>query len=116
MSKTTAKIIKKHAILAGHWLRPHVSAWLRKLSIKVLVLNAILVAMCMPHGDTYHTRSSTRNAGASVQRAFVARQAQPGRLPRPVARNVQAAIGIKIGIERYPLFITNLRLYDSYKE
>jgi hypothetical protein len=67
---------------------------LQKLSIKVQVLNANLVAMCMPYGDVYHTRSATRNAGASVLRAVVVRQAQMGSHPRPVVRNVQAVIGI----------------------
>jgi hypothetical protein len=97
MSKTTANIIKKHAVLAGrrmgsdpmfpHW------RWLQKLSIKVQVLNAKLVAMCMPCGDAYHTRSATRNAGASVPRAVVVRQAQLGSHPWPVVRNVRAVIG-----------------------
>jgi hypothetical protein len=67
--------------------------WLQKLSIKVQVINGNLVAMCMPYGDAYHTRSSTRNAGASVQRAVGVRQAQMGRHPRPVVRNEQALIG-----------------------
>jgi hypothetical protein len=43
--------------------------------------------------DAYHTRSVTRNAGASVQRAVVVWQAQMGSYPRPVVRNVQAVIG-----------------------
>jgi hypothetical protein len=64
-----------------------------QLGIKVQVLNANLVAMCMPYGDAYHTRSATRNAGASVQRAVVVQQAQMGSHPRPVVRNVQAVIG-----------------------
>jgi hypothetical protein len=89
--------------------------WLQKLSIKVQVLNANLVAMCMPYGDPYHTRSATRNAGASVQRAVVVQQAQMVSHPRPVVRKVQAVIGT-FSIDRYPLFKTNLRLYDSYKE
>jgi hypothetical protein len=95
--KTTAKIIKKHAMLAGHrmgsdpmFLRRR---WLQKLSIKVQVLNANLVAMCMPYGDAYHTRSAPRNAGALVQHAVVVRQVQMRNHPRPVARNVQTAIG-----------------------
>jgi hypothetical protein len=97
MFKTTANIIKKHAMLAGrrmgsdpmflHW------RWLQKLSINVQVLNAKLVAMCMPYGDAYHTRSATRNAGASLQRAVVVQQAQMGSHPRPVVRNVRAVIG-----------------------
>jgi hypothetical protein len=62
-------------------------------SIKVQVLNANLVAMCMPYGDAYHTRSVTRNAGASVQRAVAVWHAQMGSHPRPVVRNVQAVIG-----------------------
>jgi hypothetical protein len=66
----------------------------QKLSNKVQVLNANLVAMCMPYDDAYHTRSAMRNAGASVQRADVVRQAQKGSQPRPVVRNVQAVIGI----------------------
>jgi hypothetical protein len=66
---------------------------LQKLSIKVQVLNTNLVAMCMPYGDAYHTRSATRNAGASVQGAVVVQQAQMGSHPRPVVRKVQAAIG-----------------------
>jgi hypothetical protein len=96
MSKTTANIIKKHAMLAGHRLGSDPMflhrRWLQKLSIKVQVLNANLVAMCMPYGDAYHTRSATRNAGASVQRAVVMQQAQMGGHPRPVVRNVQAVI------------------------
>jgi hypothetical protein len=96
-SMTTAKIIKKHAMLVGHRkgsdpMFLHRS-WLQKLSIKVQVLNAILVPMCMPYSHTYHTRSVMRNAGASVQRAVVVRQAQMGSHPRPVVRNVQAVIG-----------------------
>jgi hypothetical protein len=67
--------------------------WLQKLSIKVQVLNANLVAMCMPYGDGDHTRSATRNAGASVLRAVVVQQAQMGNHPRPVVGNVQGAIG-----------------------
>jgi hypothetical protein len=66
--------------------------WLQKLSIKVQVLYANLVAMCMPYGDAYHTRSATRDAGTSVQRAVVVRQAQMGSHPRPLVRNVQAVI------------------------
>jgi hypothetical protein len=97
MSKTTANIIKKHAMLAGHrmgsdpmFLRRRC---LQKLSIKVQVLNANLVAICVPYGNAYHTRSATRNAGASFQRAVVVQQAQMGSHPRPVVRNVQAVIG-----------------------
>jgi hypothetical protein len=97
MSKTTANIIKKHAMLAGHRMGSDPvflhRRWLQKLSIKVQVLNANLGAMCMPYGDAYHTRSVTRNAGASVQRAVVLWQAQIGRHPRPVVRSVQAVIG-----------------------
>jgi hypothetical protein len=51
VSKTTAKIIKKHAMLAGHRMGSDPMflhrLWLQKLSIKVQVLNANLVAMCM---------------------------------------------------------------------
>jgi hypothetical protein len=65
--------------------------WLQKLSIKVQVLNANLVAM--PYGDACHTRSAKPNAGASVQRAVVVQQAQMGNHRRPVVRNVQAVIG-----------------------
>jgi hypothetical protein len=97
MSKTTANIIKKHAMLAGHRMGSGPMflhrRWLQKLSIKVQVLNANLVAMCMPYGSAYHTRSATRNAGASVQRAVVVRQARMGSHPRPVVLNVQAVIG-----------------------
>jgi hypothetical protein len=53
-------------------LRPHVSA--QEVVFKVQVLNANLVAMCMPSCDAYHTRSVTRNAGASVHRAVEVRQ------------------------------------------
>jgi hypothetical protein len=71
MSKTTANIIKKHAMLAGHRMGSDpmflYRRWLQKLSIKVQVLNTNLVAMCMPYG-AYHTRSVTRNEDASVQR------------------------------------------------
>jgi hypothetical protein len=97
MSQTTANIIKKHAMLSGHRMGSDRMflhrRWLQKRSIKVQVLNANLVAMCMPYGDAYHTRSATRNAGASVQRAVVGRQAHMGSHPRPVVRNVQAVIG-----------------------
>jgi hypothetical protein len=97
MSNTTANIIKRHAMLAGHRMGSDPMflhrRWLQKLSIKVQVLNANLVAKCMPYGDAYHTRSVTRNAGASVQRAVVVWQAQMGGDPRPVVRNVQAVIG-----------------------
>jgi hypothetical protein len=64
MSKTTANVIKKHAMLAGRRMGsdPMVlhRRWLRKLSFKDQVLNANQVAMCMPYGDAYHTRSVTR--------------------------------------------------------
>jgi hypothetical protein len=83
MSKTTTNIIKKHAMLAGHRMGSDPMFLhrrrLQKLSIKAQVLNANnLVAMCMPYDDAYNTRSATRNAGASVQRAVVVRQAQMG--------------------------------------
>jgi hypothetical protein len=97
MSKTTAKFIKNHAMLAGHRMGsdPMVlhRRWLQELSIKVELINANPIAMCMPYGDAYHTRSVTRNAGALVQRAVVVRQTQMGSRPRPVARNVQAVMG-----------------------
>jgi hypothetical protein len=97
MSKTTANIIKKHAKLAGHRMGSDPTflhrRCLQKLGLKVQVLNANLVAMCMPYGDAYHTRSATRNAGASVRRVVVVRQAQMGSHPQPVIRNVQAVIG-----------------------
>jgi hypothetical protein len=97
MSKTTANIIKKHAMLAGHRTGSDPMflhrRWLQKLSIKVQVLNANLLAICTPSGDAYHTRSATRNAGASVQRCVVVWQAQMGSHPRLVVRNVQAVIG-----------------------
>jgi hypothetical protein len=52
MSKTTAEIIKKHAMLTGHRMGSDRTflhrRWLQKLSIKIQVLNANLVAMCMP--------------------------------------------------------------------
>jgi hypothetical protein len=70
MSKTTANIIKKHAMLVGHRMGSDpmfLYRWLQKLSIKVQVLNTNLVAMCMPYG-AYHAMSVTRNADASVQR------------------------------------------------
>jgi hypothetical protein len=97
MSKTTTKIIKKHAMLAGHRMGTDPMflhrSWLQKLGIKVQVLNANLLAMCMPYGDAYHTGSAARNAGALVQHAVVVRQVQMGSHPRPVARSVQAVIG-----------------------
>jgi hypothetical protein len=96
-SKTTANIIKKYTMLAGHRMGSNPKflhrRWLQKPSIKVQVLNANLVAMCMPCCEAYHTRSATRNAGASVQHAVVVRQVQMGSHPRPVVRNVQAVIG-----------------------
>jgi hypothetical protein len=60
------------------------------------VLNANLVAMCVPYGDAYHTRSATRNAGVSVQGAVLVRLVQIGSHPRAVARNVQGVIGTEI--------------------
>jgi hypothetical protein len=99
MSKTTANIIKKHMRcwrvyrMGSDPMFLH-RRWLQKLSIRGQVLNANLVAMCMPYADAYHTRSATRNAGASVQRNVVVRHAQMGSHPRPVVRNVQAVIGI----------------------
>jgi hypothetical protein len=55
MSKTTANIIQKHAMLAGHRMGSDPMflsrRWLQKLSIEIQVLNANLVAMCMPYGD-----------------------------------------------------------------
>jgi hypothetical protein len=97
MSETTANIIKKHAMLASHRMGSDPMflhrRWLQKLSIKVQVLNANLVAMCMPYGDAYHTRLVTRNAGASVQRAVVVWQGHMGSHPQPVVRNVPAVIG-----------------------
>jgi hypothetical protein len=97
MSKATANIITKHAMLAGHRMSSDPMflhrRWLQKMSIKVQVLNTNLVAISMPYGDAYLTRSATRNAGASVQCAVVVRQAQMGSHPRPVVRNVQAVIG-----------------------
>jgi hypothetical protein len=92
-----ANIIEKHAMLAGHRMGSDPtflhSRWLQKLSIKVQVLNANPVAMCMPYGDAHHMRSATRNAGASVQRAVRVRQAQMGSHSRPVVRNLEAVIG-----------------------
>jgi hypothetical protein len=86
--KTTAKVIKKHSMLVGHRMGSDPMflhrRWSQKLSIKVQVLNANLVAMCMPYGDANHTRSAPRNAGASVQRAVAVRQARMGSHPRPV--------------------------------
>jgi hypothetical protein len=96
MSKTTANIIKKHAMLASHRMGSDpffCTGVVAETSIKNQVLNANLVAMCMPYGDAYHTRSVTRNAGASVQRAVAVWHAQMGSHPRPVVRNVQAVIG-----------------------
>jgi hypothetical protein len=52
MSKTTANIIKKHAMLAGHRMGSDPMflhrRWLQKLSIKIQELNANQVAMCRP--------------------------------------------------------------------
>jgi hypothetical protein len=82
MSKTTAKIIRKHAMLAGHRTGTDTMflhrRWLPKRSVKVQVLTANLAAMCLPFGDAYHTRSATRNADAWVQRAVELRQVQTG--------------------------------------
>jgi hypothetical protein len=122
MSETTTKIIGKHVMLAGHRMGSDPMflhrRWLQKLSIKVQVLNANLVATCMPYGDAYYTRSATRNAGARVQHAVVVRQVRMGSHPRLVDRSVQAVIdtSVKFSIERYSLFITNLRRYDRYTE
>jgi hypothetical protein len=95
--RINTKLIKKHSMLAGHRMSSDAMflhrRWLQKLSINVQVLNANLVAMCMPYGDAYHTRSAPPNAGALVQHAVVVRQVQMGSRPRPVARNVQVVIG-----------------------
>jgi hypothetical protein len=97
VSKTTAKIIEKHAMLVDHRTGSDPMflhrRWLQKWSIKVQVLNANLVAICKSYVDAYHTRSGTRNAGASVRRAVVLRQSQMGSHTRPVVRNMQAVIG-----------------------
>jgi hypothetical protein len=57
MSKTTANIIKKHAMLAGHRMGSDPMflhrRWFQNLSIKVQVLNTNLVETCMPYGDAY---------------------------------------------------------------
>jgi hypothetical protein len=99
MSKTTAKIIKEHAMLAGHRAGSDpmflYRRWLQKRNIKVQVLNANPAAICMPYGDEYHTRSATRNAGDSVLRAVMVRQSQMGSHQWPVSRNAQAVIGAK---------------------
>jgi hypothetical protein len=58
--------------------------WRQKLGIKVQVLHANLVAMCM-YGDAYHMMSAPRNAGELVQHPVVVRQVQMGSHPRPVA-------------------------------
>jgi hypothetical protein len=97
MSKTTDKIIRSNAMLAGHRMGSDPMflhrSWLQKLSIKVQVLNENLVAMCIPYGEAYHTRSAARNAGALVQHAVAVRQVQMGSHPRPVARSIQGVIG-----------------------
>jgi hypothetical protein len=54
------------------------------MSMKVQVLNANLVAMCMPHGEECHTSSAKRSAGASVLRYVVVRQPHMGSHPRSV--------------------------------
>jgi hypothetical protein len=103
MSKTTAQVIMKHAMLAGHRTGSDPMflhrKWLQKLSIKVQVLNANLVAMCMLCGDAYHVRSATQSAGASGQRAVVVRPPQMGRHPQSVIRNVQAVICTSISYQ-----------------
>jgi hypothetical protein len=76
--------------------------WLQKLSIKVQVLDANLVAMCMPYGDAYRTR----NAGASVPCAVLVRLVHMGSHPWSVARHVLAVIGTY----QRTVFITNLTL------
>jgi hypothetical protein len=57
MSKTTAKVSKKHSVLVGHKIGSDPmflqDRWLQKLSIK---FNANLVAMGGPCGAAYHTR------------------------------------------------------------
>jgi hypothetical protein len=55
--------------------------WQQKLSVMVQVLDANVLAMCMPFGDTYHTRPATSNASASVHRAVAARLSQMGSDP-----------------------------------
>jgi hypothetical protein len=97
VSKTTAKIIKNHAILAGHrtgsasmFLHRR---WLQKLRIKVQELNANLISIYVPYIDAYNTRSATRKAGASVQRAVELWLSQIGIHPLSAVRNVPAVIG-----------------------
>jgi hypothetical protein len=55
MSNSTAKIIKKQAMLAGRRTGSDPMflhrRWLQKLSIKFQVLNANVVVICMPYGD-----------------------------------------------------------------
>jgi hypothetical protein len=93
MSNPIANFIKMDAMLADQRMGSDPmflhTRWLQKLSNKVQVLNANLVAMCMPYGDPYRTR----NAGASVQCAVAVRLVQMGSHPWPVARNVLAVIG-----------------------
>jgi hypothetical protein len=60
------------------------------MSMLFQVLNANLVAMRMPYGDEYHTRSATRSAGASVLRRAVVRQPHMGSHPRSVVCKMQA--------------------------
>jgi hypothetical protein len=115
MPKTTAKIFKKHAVLAGcttgydpmllHWSR------LQKLSIMFQVLNVKLFALCMPYGDEYHTRPPTQNAGALFSSGGAA--VADGK-PPTVSSSERA--GIDIIYERRPLFRRNFRLFESYKE
>jgi hypothetical protein len=97
MPKTTAKIVKKQEVLAGHRTGSDPmflhTRWPQKLSIKAQVLITNLLTMCTPYGDAYRTRSATRYADALVQRAVVLRQVKTGSHSRPVDRTVQALIG-----------------------
>jgi hypothetical protein len=112
-SKTTARIIKKHAMLAGHRTGSdpmflHMR-WLQKLGNKVQVLNANL---CMASVDAYPTKSPARNAsvGSTCCRAAVVADGTP-----PTASCSERA-----GDDRCLLtsglrsFVTNLRLFDGY--
>jgi hypothetical protein len=97
MWKATVKIIKKRAMLTSHRTGSDPTflhgRWLQTLRVKVQMLNANEVEICMRYRDAYHTRSTTRNAGASVRRACVGAAGADGKPPR--ARSLERAGGVR---------------------
>jgi hypothetical protein len=91
-SKSIAKTMKRHPMLAGHRTASGPMflhrRWLQTPNIKVQVLTSNLLSMCLLYGDVYQTRRAKLNEGTSVQRAVVVRQSRMGGHTRPVVRNM----------------------------